>query len=121
VATKTVTLTFGPAGIEASPDPVVVDGKADTICWDVTAEASDVITVDLEERVKGDKKVKGPFKKHATQGKRGVFTRVGPGTCETAACDQLPARAPSEVWKYDVIWRKGKTVARLDPAIKIVK
>jgi hypothetical protein len=120
VATKTVKLTFGPGGIDADPDLIEVDVEEDTVCWEVTAEPTDVVTLDLQERVKRGKTVKGPFKKHASQTKRGVFKQVGSGKCMSATCDQVPARAASELWKYDVIWQKGKTLARLDPAIKIV-
>jgi hypothetical protein len=119
VPTKTVKLTFGPGGIDADPDPIEVHLE-DTVCWDVTAEPTDVVTLDLQERVKGGKSVKGPFKKHASQTRRGVFKQVGSGKCLSATCDQVPGRAAFELWKYDVIWQKGKTLARLDPAIKIV-
>ena len=119
MATKTVKLAFGPGGIEAVPDPVEVDARTETVCWEVTAEPTDVVTVDLRERVKAKKRIKGPFKKHASQTKRGVFRVTGTASCVGAAVDQMPRTGASEVWKYDVIWVKGKTVARLDPAIKI--
>jgi hypothetical protein len=117
MAVTQVRLKFGKGGITATPETAEVSAGG-TVCWKVDAPPADEVTIDFKEKSKKGTKVKGPFKKHAAQPKRGVFRVTGAGLCNSAAVDQ-PGTANGEDWKYDVVWKKGNTVSRLDPKIKI--
>ena len=117
MAVTQIRLKFGRNGITATPETAEVPANG-TVCWKVDALPGEEVTIEFAEKSKKGKKVKGPFKKHASQTKRGVFQVTGAGLCDSAIVDQ-PGTANGEDWKYDVVWKKGGTTARLDPKIKI--